>query len=75
MNTFFHGSLLSLRFKKLTKIDTMKIHAMNIIICANATKTDHFLSKVMLGFLQAKNKKTQNEINHFVQSLNVNTRY
>ncbi len=48
MNTFFQGSLLSLRFKKLTKIDTKKVQAMKIIISANIAKNAHFLSKSII---------------------------
>ena len=48
MNTFFQGSLLSLRFKKLTEIDTTKVHIIKIIISANIAKNAHFLSKSII---------------------------
>lgn len=51
MNTFFQGSLLSLRFKKLTQIDTKKVQIMNIINSAKISKRTHILSKKLYNIL------------------------
>jgi len=48
MNTFFQGSLLSLRFKKLTQIDTKNVQIINIINSEKITKKLHILSIIII---------------------------